>query len=254
MTAQFKMLRLERKTERGNGTEGDKINQNDTHEAYRIGKTKRVALRTIPIVLKNGNKRMLVNCFLDDGSDTTYINEDVVEELGLQGQKEKITINVASGQQVSFDSMIFTIGLKSTDGNIDTTIEAKTLERICGGMKPVNRVKIQHQWIHLRAITFPELGSKSDTIGILTPSAEPLARNHNERLALKKVTESLMFDGEHYEIAVRWKGYRPNLINNRSQAKKRFYSTEQKLQGNNDVRKGYQKVIEEHLPKGYICR
>ena len=70
----------ERKTERGNGTEGDKINQNDTHEACRTRETKRVALRTIPIVLKNSNKRMLVNCFLNDGSDTAYINEDVVEE------------------------------------------------------------------------------------------------------------------------------------------------------------------------------
>ena len=114
-------LRGERKMERGNGTEGDKIKQNDTHEAYRTGETKRMALRTIPIVLKNGNTRMLVNCFLDDGSNTTYINEDVVEELGLQGQKEKITINVANGQQVSFDSMTFTICLESTDGNIDTT-------------------------------------------------------------------------------------------------------------------------------------
>ena len=330
----------ERKTERGNGTEGDKINQNDTHEAYRIGETKRVALRTIPIVLQNGNKRMLVNCFLDDGSDTTYINEDVVEELGLQGQKEKITINVANGQQVSFDSMTFTIGLESTDGNIDTTIEANTSERICGGMKPVNWVKIQHQWTHLRDIPFPELGSKSvvdvllgtdnyhlmysmqevlgkgnepcarlcplgwtavgpikatyqeerttrfhytyrasiaeepritgqksedlsalvkkfwdlETIGILPPSAEPIARNPDEKLALKKVTESLMFDGEHYEVAVPWKGDRPNLMNNRSQAEKRLYSTEQKLQGNNDVRKAYQKVIEEYLQKGYIRR
>ena len=63
-----------------------------------------------------------------------------------------------------------------------------------------------------------------------------------------------MFDGEHYEVAVPWKGDRPNLMNNRSQAEKRLYSTEQKLQGNNDVRKAYQKVIEEYLQKGYIRR
>ena len=28
--------------------------------------------------------RILVNCFLDEGSDTTYVNEGVVEELGVQ--------------------------------------------------------------------------------------------------------------------------------------------------------------------------
>ena len=114
------------------------------------------SIRTIPIVLKDGNKRMLVNCFLDDGSDTTYINEDIVEELGLQRQKQKITINIANGQQVSFDSMTFTIGLESMDRNIDTTIEAKASERICGGMKLVNWVNIQHQWTHLRDILFLE--------------------------------------------------------------------------------------------------
>ena len=63
-----------------------------------------------------------------------------------------------------------------------------------------------------------------------------------------------MFDGELYEVAVPWKGDRPNLMNNRSQAKKQFYSTEQKLQGNNDVKKAYQKVIEQYLQKGYIRR
>ena len=43
---------------------------------------------------------MQVNCFLDEGSDTTYVNEDVVEELGMKGRKEKVTINVANDQKV----------------------------------------------------------------------------------------------------------------------------------------------------------
>ena len=80
-------------------------------------------------------------------------------------------------------------------------------------MKPVNWVKIQHQWTHLYDIPFPELGlsiaeepcitgQKSEelvkkfwdleTIGILPPTAKPIARNPDKNLALKKVTESLM--------------------------------------------------------------
>ena len=39
-----------------------------------------VALRTVPAILKYGTKKMLVNCFLDEGSNTTYVNEDVVED------------------------------------------------------------------------------------------------------------------------------------------------------------------------------
>ena len=57
-----------------------------------------MALRTVPAVLKYGKKKILVNCFLDEGSNTTYVNEDVVEELGVKGEKELITVNVANDQ------------------------------------------------------------------------------------------------------------------------------------------------------------
>ena len=53
---------------------------------------------TFPVILKHGERRLQVNCFLDEGSDTSYVNEDVVEELGLDGREEKVIINVAKGQ------------------------------------------------------------------------------------------------------------------------------------------------------------
>ena len=81
---------------------------------------------------------MQVNCFLDEGSDTTYVNEDVVEELGLEGQKERVTINVANDQKVDLMSATMEIGLESLDGRVDTVIVAKTSHSICGGMKPTN--------------------------------------------------------------------------------------------------------------------
>ena len=55
--------------------------------------TESVALRTIPVYLKNGNKKLRVN-LLDDTSTKTYLNADVAAELGLQGQLQKININV----------------------------------------------------------------------------------------------------------------------------------------------------------------
>ena len=71
-----------------------------------------MALRTVPAILKHGKKRILVNCFLDEGSGTTYVNEDVVEELGVKGEKELITVNVANDQEVRFPSMTFNIRLE----------------------------------------------------------------------------------------------------------------------------------------------
>jgi len=54
-------------------------------------------LHTVPINLKHGERCLQVNCFLDEGSYTSYVNEDVVEELGLDGRKEKVIISVANG-------------------------------------------------------------------------------------------------------------------------------------------------------------
>ena len=57
-----------------------------------------MALRTVPTILKHGKKSILVNCFLDEGShsDATYVNEDAVEELGVQGEKELATVIIGN--------------------------------------------------------------------------------------------------------------------------------------------------------------
>ena len=71
-------------------------NESSTYETVKEHEQRRIALRTVPVILKHGAKRLQVNCFLDEGSDMTYFNEDVVEELGMEGPKEKVTINVTN--------------------------------------------------------------------------------------------------------------------------------------------------------------
>ena len=113
--------------------------------------------RLCPLILKNGNVRLLVNCFRDEGSDTTCINENLVEELGVRGRKEPVIVNDANAQRVKFMSMSFQVGLESIDGEVKRIISAKTSQKICGGMKPINWWKIKHKWSHLRDISFPQL-------------------------------------------------------------------------------------------------
>ena len=108
---------------------------------------------------KNGNVRLLVKCFFDEGSDTTYINKDLVEELGVRRQKEPVIVNVTNDQRVKFLSMSFQVGLESIDGEMNRVISAKTSQKICGGMKPINWLNIKHKWSHLRDIpshSFPK--------------------------------------------------------------------------------------------------
>ena len=43
-----------------------------------------ISLTTVPVVLKNGEKSVVVNALLDDGSTQRYLNSDVAAEVGLE--------------------------------------------------------------------------------------------------------------------------------------------------------------------------
>ena len=87
-------------------------------------------MHTVLVILKHGDRCLQVNCFSDKGSDLLYVNEDVVEELGLDGRKEKVIVNVANGQKVYLMSATMEIGLESLDCHVDTLIVVKTSNNI----------------------------------------------------------------------------------------------------------------------------
>lgn len=115
------------------------------------------------MILKHGKKRLKVNCCLDEGSDTTYVNGDVVEALGIHRTKEEITTNVSNDEKIRLMAATLEIVSESLDGKVDTILVVKTSNKICGGMKPTDWVKMKHQWNHLRDIPFPSLAE----IGII---------------------------------------------------------------------------------------
>ena len=61
-----------------------------------------IALRTVPIILKNGDWSLKVNALLDEKSTKIYPNADVAAELGLQGRTEKVTVNGLNGLMDTF--------------------------------------------------------------------------------------------------------------------------------------------------------
>ena len=101
-------------------------NKSSTYETVQKHAQRSIALCTVLIILKQGERCLQVNCFSDKGSDSLYVNEDVVEELGLDGGKEKVIINFANGQKVNLMSTMMEIGLESLDGRVNTDIVAKT--------------------------------------------------------------------------------------------------------------------------------
>ena len=119
-----------------------------------------VALRTVPVVVKNSGRRFVLNALLDDTSTKSYINGDVAAELGLEGTMQKITVNVLNGGEDSFQTMPVEFDLQGVDGRSNVRFSAFTATRITGNMRP-DKWKMQAaKWEHLQGINFPDLGPR----------------------------------------------------------------------------------------------
>ena len=117
-------------------------------------------LQTVPVILKNGNRRLVVNALLDDGSTKTYVNSDIAAELNLKGTLERVNIGVLNGRSESLETMPVEFGLKSRDGKVDLKIHAFTADRVTGNMKAINWRSFANKWNHLKGITFPITGAR----------------------------------------------------------------------------------------------
>ena len=117
-----------------------------------------LALRTVPVILKNGNRAIKVNALLDEPSTKTYINADVASELGLQGISRKVTVNVLIGQTETVETMPVDVELESLDGSVSKTVSAFTTERFTGSLEAIDWIKHANKWPHLRGIQFPKPG------------------------------------------------------------------------------------------------
>ena len=90
-----------------------------------------------------------------------------------------------------------------------------------------------------------------DLLGIHNQEEEVLS--HEEKIATEKMKASMKYNGERYEVAVPWRGDRPNLCGNISYALKRLEKTEKSFRKDGqELLTGYGAVFDDYLAKGYI--
>ena len=65
-----------------------------------------VASRTVPVVVKNGARKIEVNALLDNASTNAYLNADIAAALGLESQTQRVNINVLNGQVETFETVL----------------------------------------------------------------------------------------------------------------------------------------------------
>ena len=158
ITDGVKPLKVEGSIEGEQELSEQRAKQHDTTMV--IGTTGNIALRTVPVYLKNGNKRLQVNALLDDASTKTYINADVAAELGLQGCLQKANVSVLNGKVETFETSPVECVIESLDGKAQSKITAFTANRVTGSMKAIDWKVCAKRWPHLEGLPFHKLGSR----------------------------------------------------------------------------------------------
>ena len=105
----------------------------DTRTAF--GKSEfsgNVVLRTVPVWLVGPEgQKIKVNAFLDDGSDSTYVRDDVVTALGFDAEQRNLRLSTLTDSCVPLKSKKVPLTIKSIDGETQSTVEAWTLQETC---------------------------------------------------------------------------------------------------------------------------
>ena len=125
-----------------------------------------MALRTVPVYLASGKRKIKVNAILDDCSSRTYLNSDIAAELGLEGSPHELTVNVLNDNQETFETTVVEFTISSLNGKVLKQASAYTTERVTGNMEVVDWRWYHAKWKHLQNIEFPQVGPRT-TVDVL---------------------------------------------------------------------------------------
>ena len=101
--------------------------------------TETISLRSVPVWLKANDCKVKVNALLDDGSNETFISEEVAGVLGLKERYHTVTVNVLNNVVETFQSMPLDVTIESLDEEFSKDIKVKTCpKRVTGNYRVEN--------------------------------------------------------------------------------------------------------------------
>ena len=113
-----------------------------------------------------------VNAFLDDGSDSTYVRDDIVTALGLKTDERTLRLTTLTESCTSLKKQESLADDKESQWETQSTVEAWTLNEMCQGLSIPDWNQHKVKWQHLRNIPFPKAPGRK-TIDILIGSDHP---------------------------------------------------------------------------------
>ena len=80
----------------------------------------------MPVIIRNGTKEIVINALLDDGSTKSYLNSDIAAALGLEGNFQRVTVDVLNGHTEVLETMPVDLILESVDRKLCKPMNAFT--------------------------------------------------------------------------------------------------------------------------------
>ena len=126
------------------------IEQPDT-----VRRTGKVALQMVPVILEGRNSiRIRANAFLDGGSGSSYLREEIADTLGLEAERRPLRVSVFGAKSVVTDSKTVTVRVESMDRATKREVLLWTTPSICE-MKAMDWSQSKKGLNHLRDIEIP---------------------------------------------------------------------------------------------------
>ena len=103
----------------------------------------------------------MLNALLDDGSSQTFINSDVIKELGVEKTNEReVTISVLNSNNELIHTSDVTFEISSVDKKNKARISAMTAKQVVGDMKATDWNTEKTKFSHLKGINFPKIPNR----------------------------------------------------------------------------------------------
>ena len=97
----------------------------------------------LPALIGNGNKELRVNVTLDSCSTSSYIPEEVAEELELHGKTLNLTIAGTGGTEIRKCSRQVELTVTNLYGRFSSPLLAHVLDNIAGDTPAIPRTELK---------------------------------------------------------------------------------------------------------------
>ncbi|XP_062556715.1 uncharacterized protein LOC134221537 [Armigeres subalbatus] len=115
------------------------------------GKT--TLFRIIPVTLFGNNRSVAVYAFLDDGSERTLVEQDVVNKLGVEGEHIPLCLQWTSNvKRTESDSQRVVLQIAGSNGSKHTLSDVCTVSRLDLPRQSLHYSKLTEAYTHLQGL------------------------------------------------------------------------------------------------------